>query len=264
MSIGSKGKQKSPTSGDFHAFVTNVFLVEVGYKTKINTGLPDGFAVLRITQIPIGDKATEDLRRQKSPPARPGDNYRKPLIFTKAAKKLRPVFEGAPDVRDTSGPVRIGPVDGWWEMDCGLKTQRCPDPRQSPLCVPWHIGLAKQAVEVEESEDLIQLVPNPLFQSPKGIVLVVTDGQCSGLLDGVNRSRGEADGLVEPDHVRFLQTDHVQQISVDSADKEIHRGYAIFDCFQNPGMRPVRRKVKRENFLVESSKAAQSIPRGLY
>jgi hypothetical protein len=92
------------------------------------------------------------------------------------------------------------------------------------LGISRNVNLAEEAVQVEKANDLVELIPDLLFESAEWIVLVVADGQRSGLFDGLNGVRRELNGLIEPDEVGFLLKNCAQQIAIDAADDEIKRG----------------------------------------
>ena len=71
-----KGEEKALAGSDLHAFVADVFFVQLSYEAKINARLPYRFAIVGIGQVVVREIAGEKLRRKEFPPSRAGNDDR--------------------------------------------------------------------------------------------------------------------------------------------------------------------------------------------
>ena len=146
-------------------------------------------------------------------------------------------------------------------MDGRFIAEHGSDPGKAPLGVPDDVCVAKEAVKIEEAKDLAKLVPAGIVAWAKGVVLVVADCLGAGLFDGLNCGRCKVDWLVEPDDVRFVETDRTQQIAVDARDHGAPE-QAISGERHDSGAGLIRGKIEDEDFLAETAKALQTISGG--
>jgi hypothetical protein len=143
-------------------------------------------------------------------------------------------------------------------VDGRLKAEHGADPGKVEAGKAGDVGLAKEAVQIEEAIDAEKLTPAGILSWAEGVVLVVGDGECAGFLDLLNRRWREVDGLVEEDDVRFCVAHAAQQVAIDSGD-EWPGGKAIGERSQHASPRRIRSNVKDGEILAEAAQALLAV-----